>query len=98
MPASGVFEAGKNGGVVYEYTNDGEASVQPEYASVTAPEVITCVVTIDGTVTEKVYAGAGGSHSWWTAAGGRFLRYPLKPGQTLRVALSGEGAFRIDWY
>jgi hypothetical protein len=82
----------------YEYRNDGEVAVQPEYACITARKVIECLVTVDDNEVDIVYAGGGGSHSWWTAAGGRLLRFPLAPGQTLRVAADGEGAFRIDWY
>jgi hypothetical protein len=95
MPESGVFTGE---GVVYEYTNDTDTSVQPEYACVTAREVIECDVEIDDVLIDRVYAGSGGSHSWWTAAGGRLMRYPLNPGQTLRIRLGGPGAFRIDWY
>ena len=95
-PTSGSFETGPSGGVVYQYTNDGDTSVQPEYASVSAPSKVLCTVSIDGTITDRVWVDS--SHSWWTAAGGRLLRYPLKVGQTLKVALSGQGAFRIDWY
>lgn len=96
-PTSGVFETPDKGGVVYEYVNANDVSVDVEYASVTAPKVVRCDVTVDGRAVDTVWAGGGGSHSWWALAGGRFLRHPLKPGQTLRVKLSGKGAFRIGW-
>lgn len=97
-PNSGVFEAPKGGGTVYSYENTTDAPVQPEYAELTAPRVCCLEAFVDGTRTTKAWAGGGGAHSWWTEAGGRFLRYPLKPGQTLTVTLSDEGCFRIDWY
>jgi hypothetical protein len=97
-PKSGVFEAPPGGGIVYEYTNDTDKSFQPEYAEFTAPRVCFCRATIDGHQVVKAWAGGGGAHSWWVAAGGRFFRYPLKPKQTLKIELSDEGAIRIDWY
>ena len=96
MPNSEIHET--KGGVVYSYTNDTDTSVEPRYACVTAPGVVECAVAVDGELVDKVYAGAGGSHSWWKEAGGGLLKFPLKPGQTLTITLSGEGAFRIDWY
>lgn len=96
-PKSGVFHAGDEGGIVYEHLNDGETEIQPEYASVTAPGPVECSVEVDGNEVDHVYAGIG-SHSWWTAAGGRLLRYPLHPGQKLTVRLTGKGSFRIGWY
>ena len=99
FPKSGVYECDSVlGGLVYEYTNQLETSVDIEYASFTAPIVTKCIITIDNNVVDTVWAGAGGSHSWWHLAGGRLLRYPLKPKQTLKVVLSGIGAFRISWY
>lgn len=95
---SGVFEAGAKGGVVFDHRNDTDAPVQPEYVEFTAPAVCCLQAYVDDTLVKKAWAGAGGSHSWWTAAGGRFLRYPLKPGQQLRIVLSGEGAVSVDWY
>jgi hypothetical protein len=97
-PIDFVGETGESGGVIYEYTNDTEGPVQCEYACVTAPKVRRCVVKIDGRVVDIVFAGAGGSHSWWTAAGGRILPRTLFPGSKLTVTLDGKGAFRIDWY
>ena len=97
-PDNGLFESAVGGGIVYDYINDTEDSYVPEYASVTGPAVLRCSVSVDGTVVDRVWTGNGGSHSWWTMAGGRFLRYPLKPGQRLQVHLDGKGAFRIGWY
>lgn len=93
-PKSGVWEGS---GEVYRYHNNTESSHQPEYVEFTAPHVCALVAKVDGVVVVKAWAGAGGAHSWWTAAGGRFLRYPLKPGQTLTVEIEG-GAVRMDWY
>lgn len=94
-PKSGVYEGA---GVVFEYRNDTEGSFQPEYVEFTAPRVTWIHATVDGATVVKAWCGGGGAHSWWTAAGGRFLRYPLKPGQTLKIELGDEGAVRIDWY
>lgn len=89
---------GKGEGLIYACVNETDSPIQCEYACVTAPSVIECAVTIDGELVDLVYAGNGGSHSWWTAAGGRLMCRPLPPGGTLEVRLSGPGAFRIDWY
>ena len=97
-PKSGVFEARADGGKVYEYTNDTDGPLQTEYVEFTAPKVCCLTAAIDGTVFCKAWAGGGGAHSWWAPAGGRFFQYPLKPKQTLKVFLDGEGAMRIDWY
>lgn len=88
---------------IYEYTNDTDEVFEPRYASITARTVVACIVFVvapDGNtnVVDYVFAGNGGSHSWWKEAGGGLLKYPLKPGYTLRVEVSGPAAFRIDWY
>lgn len=86
------------GGGEYFVTNEDEASCEPRYACVTAPVVIKVRVTVDGTLVDQIWAGNGGSHSWWKEAGGGLLKYPLKPGQTLGFHCDGECAVRIDWY
>lgn len=91
------IEFGPEGGV-YEVTNDGDAVCEPRYACVTAPSIVKVKVSVEGTLVDVVYAGAGGSHSWWKEAGGGLLKYPLKVGRTLRVEFSGACAFRVDWY
>lgn len=96
-PQSGVFRFDVLGPSVYEYTNNGETSVQPEYVEFSAPDVELLHAEIDGHEIVHTWAGGGGNHSWWSAAGGRFMRYPLKPGQKLTIELTG-GAVRIDWY
>lgn len=97
-PKSGVYVASPGGGVIFRYKNETVLSYQPEYVEFTAPKVCCLTAKVDGELVVKAWAGGGGAHSWWTAAGGRFLRYPLKPGQTLEIELSGEGAARVDWY
>lgn len=106
-PPNGVFQSSEKGGVVYDYTHDGgeeQRSVQPEYVELTAPYVVMLEATVFnagddvGRVVAKAWAGAGGAHSWWTAAGGRFLRYPLKHGQRLVISLDGVGSVTIHWY
>lgn len=84
------------GGVVYTYQNDTGIPQQCEYACVTAPGLIECTVKLNGEIVDFVYAGTG-SHSWWTAAGGRLTPRPIQPDAVLEVSLSGIGAFRIDW-
>ena len=86
------------GGGVYEAINNGDAVCECRYACLTAPKIVKAVVSVDGTVLDTVFAGNGGSHSWWQPAGGGLLKHPLKIGQTLRIEFSDECAFRIDWY
>jgi hypothetical protein len=96
---SGVYETDKPiGQTIYIYKNDTEHVQHAEYAHITAPGIIQCDVLVDELLVDRVWAGAGGSHSWWTGAGGRFLPSGLQPGQTVTVTLSGPGALRLDWY
>lgn len=95
LPPHGVF---KGSGLLFQWLNDTGRDWLPEYASITAPEVCGCSVKVDGSEVDFVYAGGGGSHSWWSAAGGRLIRYPLKPGQTLSIETDADASFRIDWY
>lgn len=68
------------------------------YASVTAPEIVHLRIFIDDELWESVYAGNGGSHSWWQNAGGKLLNHTgLDPGQTLRIECDGPCAVRLDW-
>jgi hypothetical protein len=100
MAKPGKFNGsvGGLGGVVYTYTNDQAGALICQYACVTAPNVIACTVKVNGVQVDKVYAGAGGSHSWWKDAGGPLIPEPLQPGSTIEVSMSGEGTFRADWY
>jgi hypothetical protein len=85
-------------GQPYRFRNDGDSPRDVGYASLTAPTVIRCEVRIDGELWDAVYAGAGGSHSWWTSAGGKLLPHQgLLPGQELQVTTDGPAAFRVDW-
>lgn len=88
------------GSVIYERKNEKDAALDVLYASITAPAVVRCEVRIDEDIVDVVYAGAGGSHSWWAQAGGKLIPIPngLAPGKTLRILVSGPAAFRIDWY
>jgi hypothetical protein len=97
-PQNGVFVAPAGGGVVFDYTNSLKTSVDLEYVEFTAPAVCMLSAKIDGVLVNKTWSGAGSAHSWWSAAGGRFMRYPLKPGQRLTIELDSEGAVRLDWY
>jgi hypothetical protein len=81
----------------YEFINDAEYPIHAEYASITARGVEQCTVMVDGAVVDRVYAGAGGSHSWWRAAGGPLTPNPIEPGGTLKITVSGPAAFRVDW-
>lgn len=90
-------------GTILEVKNTSEYYWDVLYASITARVVIECKVFVDEDMIDLVYAGAGGSHSWWTNGGGKLFPpdiYPqgLPPGKTLRVEVSTEAAFRIDWY
>jgi len=90
-------------GILVDVKNTTQSFWDVVYASITAPQVVECRVYVDDDLLDIVYAGAGGSHSWWTNGGGKLFppdRYPqgLPPGSTLRVEVSAEAAFRIDWY
>ena len=86
-------------GLIYELVNDRKVARDVVYASLTAPTVVRCEVWIDDKLWDVVYAGAGGSHSWWTMAGGKLLPPPgLLPGQRLRIIVNNFAAFRIDWH
>jgi hypothetical protein len=100
-----IFEASQQDGnpfVLVDYTNDSDAPRDIYYASLTAPRVVRCEIYIDDVLIELVYAGNGGSHSWWSAAGGKFFPpdkalHGLQPGATLKVIVDGPCAMRIDW-
>ena len=88
--------------VLVDYTHEKRIPRDVSYASLTAPQVVRCDVEVDGQVVDTVWAGAGGSHSWWTPAGGKFLPPDVAPsglakGQRLRVIVSGPCALRLDW-
>ena len=85
------------GETLLDYTNEGTLQQDPSYACITAPLVVRCDVIVDGITVDTVWAGGGGSHSWWTMAGGKLLRHGLNPGQRLQIKTSGPAAFRIDW-
>jgi len=88
----------ESGGVLLDYTNDTEFMVDTSYVSLTAPRVVRCEIAVDGKPHDVVFAGAGGSHSWWTSAGGKFLPpQGLRPGQRLLVTVDGPAALRVDW-
>lgn len=88
--------------LLVEITNDRPLPRDVSYASITAPHVVRCEISIDDAIVETVFAGAGGSHSWWTPAGGKFFPPDvapagLAPNETLRVHVDGPCALRIDW-
>lgn len=89
--------------VLLDYTNDTGKPRDCVYASVTAPTVVRVEIEIDGALVEVVYAGNGGTHSWWTEAGGKLFpadSYPngLPNGSRLIVRADNIAAFRIDWF
>lgn len=97
MPRTTLHEAAGEG-VLVEITNDGEGYMDVLYASVTAPEIVRIEVYVGDDLHDVVYAGAGGSHSWWMNAGGKLLDHNgLDPGQTLTITTSGKCALRLDW-
>lgn len=65
------------------------------YASITARTVVRCEVYLDDDLIDVVYAGAGGSHSWWAGASAP-MTPALKVGQKVKVIVDGPAAFRID--
>ena len=85
------------GGIVWDFTNTGETAREIRYASLTAPNVVRCDVRLDDTLVDVVYAGAGGSHSWWGAGNGPLIPDgTLRPGQRVVVTVDGPAAFRVD--
>lgn len=85
-------------GTVLEVTNDTDSYMDVLYASVTARKIMCLRVFIGDRLHDCVFAGAGGSHSWWMNAGGKLLDHNgLDPGETLKITCDGPCAFRIDW-
>ncbi len=85
-------------GVLLDYVNDTEAARFIPYASVTAPQLVRVEVWVDGERVDAVYAGNGGSHSWWASSGGCLVPSgSLLRGQRLRVIADHPCAFRLDW-
>lgn len=93
-----IYEIGEGGGVLVEYTHEGERNRDTQCASLTARGVVRCEVWVDTELIDVVYAGQGGSHTWWTMGGNKLLPvHGLFPGQTLKVTADGPAALRIDW-
>lgn len=93
-----IYETGDEGGVLLEYTHTGERNRDTQSASLTARGVVRCEVRVDNELIDVVYAGQGGSHTWWTMGGNKLLPiHGLFPGQTLKVTADGRAAFRIEW-
>ena len=85
-------------GEVISVTNDTALYMDVLYASVTAPTVTKIEVYLGERLHEVVFAGNGGSHSWWLNAGGKLLDHNgLDPGQTMRIVSDGPCALRLDW-
>lgn len=91
-PKVSVASATSVGVTLLSYTHDAAETVALyfPYASFSAALVVKCVVKRikpgPPPVTEDVdtvFAGAGGSHSWWDGAGGPLLDSPLLPGEQL---------------
>jgi hypothetical protein len=89
--------------VLVDHVNENDQAQDTLYASLTAPGVVACEVRVDDVLVDLVYAGNGGSHSWWAQAGGKFFPPSvghgggLVPGARLIVRVSGPCALRIDW-
>jgi len=97
-PSTIVYEIGAYGGTLLEVTNAGKQHVDIGYASLTAPDIVRAEVWINDRLHDVVYAGGGGSHSWWTQAGGKLLDHNgLSPGETLKIITDGACALRVDW-
>ena len=92
----------------FKYRNESDRALDVVYASVTAREITrfdVLLVTEDGKSVQVdcVYAGAGGSHSWWSASGGKMLgpEFPngLPPNATLIIrGNTKETAIRVDFF
>jgi len=91
-----IFETQKSAGdLLFELTAERD-NQEVLYASVTAPSIVRCEVYLNDEIYDIVYAGAGGSHSWWAGAAAPLCR-PLTKGDKIRVKVSGPAAFRIDF-
>jgi hypothetical protein len=86
------------------WKNKTDKAVDVLYASVTASKIVKCEVFIDDNLIDCVWAGNGGSHSWWGYGGiGKLIppdRYPhgIPAGSTLQMKCSGDAAMRVDFY
>lgn len=84
-------------GVVVDYTHEADAFTAVNYACVTAPQLAYVEVAVNDRILDGVWVGPGSSHSWWTMAGGKLLRFDMRNGDRLIVTASGPVALRIDW-
>jgi hypothetical protein len=91
-------------GELFEYRNTSNSPLDVIYASVTALEVARFEISVDDEIIDVVYAGNGGSHSWWSQGGGKLIPskyFPngLPPNSTLRIRSNKKtAAIRVDWY
>lgn len=93
---SGDDDATEVPGRVFEFKPDPDRVPQHiNYASVTAPGIVRVEVRVSGKIVDVVYAGNGGSHSWWASGGGPLCE-ALGAEDVLEVFASGKCAFRFD--
>jgi hypothetical protein len=88
-----IFES-TGPGVICEVTAE-KQNQEVIYASLTAPAVVRCEVYLEDKLVDVVFAGAGGSHSWWAGASAPLVKI-MQKGQRLKVVVDGPAAFRID--
>lgn len=87
------------GAKLVDLLNESDAPMDAVAASITAAGVVRCDIAVDGERVDCVYAGNGGSHTWWTQGGNKLLPHGgLQPGQRLEITVDGPAALRIDWY
>jgi hypothetical protein len=90
-----IFETEKpEGGVLCEVVSEKD-NQEVIYACITAPGIVRCEVFLDNVLIDVVFAGVGGSHSWWAGASAPLVK-PMQKGQKLKVVVSGPSAFRVD--
>jgi hypothetical protein len=91
-------------GKLLEWRNERENFADVLYASVTAKDVVRCDVFIEEQLIDSVWAGNGGSHSWWGYGGiGKLIppdKYPngIPPNKRLRMVCTGDACMRVDFY
>lgn len=80
-----------------DYIHEADAFTSVNYACVTAPRKAYVEVLMNGVILDGVWIGPGSSHSWWTQAGGKLLRWDMNRGDHFAVNATGPVAMRIDW-
>lgn len=66
-----------------------------EFASASSPDPAIVTVTQRGLTVDKVFLGAGSTHSWWNS--NPLIGRPISKGDVFVVEITGPAALRLDW-